>query len=256
MNQPGSLKPLSWRSSLAIYLVIASVSYVTYYILVPNYTLSTHQPYLVGYLWGWGIAMGLVFTASILLYKLEGLPSDWQAFSTRYRLPPLTRQDWFWTVVVLVVTTGTYFGLSFTAEWLAAIPFFAPHQLFPPELGPKAATSFVSGRLFGMSLHRQWGVAIAYCIGWVLNILGEEFFYRGWLLPRQEAAFGRWAWLVNGSMFCFQHFMQPWNFLAIWPGALFMAYIVQRRRNTWIGIFQHGLMNFSLFVFVLMGVFG
>ena len=50
--------------------------------------------------------------------------------------------------------------------------------------------------------------------------------------------------------------MQPWNFLAIWPGALFMAYVVQRRRNTWMGIVQHGLMNLALFVFVLGGVIG
>ena len=27
--------------------------------------------------------------------------------------------------------------------------------------------------------------------------------------------------------------------LAIWPGALFMAFVVQYRRNTWIGIIQH-----------------
>jgi len=90
----------------------------------------------------------------------------------------------------------------------------------------------------------------------LLNILGEEFLYRGWMLPRQEAAFGRYAWLVNGTMFTFQHFMQPWNFPAIWPGALFMAYAVQRQRNTWMGIVQHGLMNLSLFVYVLRAVIG
>ena len=53
-----------------------------------------------------------------------------------------------------------------------------------------------------------------------------------------------------------QHWMQPFNFLAIWPGALFMAWVVQRQRNTWIGIIQHGLMNFSLFVVLVRGVIG
>jgi membrane protease YdiL (CAAX protease family) len=57
-------------------------------------------------------------------------------------------------------------------------------------------------------------------------------------------------------MFCFQHFMQPWNFLAIWPGALFMAFVVQYRRNTWIGIIQHGLMNFSVLILIVRGVIG
>ena len=33
---------------------------------------------------------------------------------------------------------------------------------------------------------------------WVLNILGEEFSGGGVVLPRQEVALGRWAWLANG----------------------------------------------------------
>ncbi len=95
-----------------------------------------------------------------------------------------------------------------------------------------------------------------YFIGWVFNILGEEFFYRGWMLPRQELAFGKYAWLVNGTMFTFQHWMQPFNFLAIWPGARFMAWVVQRRKNTWIGIFQHGLLNVVALVMLVQWVSG
>ncbi len=89
-----------------------------------------------------------------------------------------------------------------------------------------------------------------------MQILGEEWFYRGWMLPRQELAFGKYAFLVNGTRFTFQHWMQPFNFLAIWPGALFMAWAVQRRRNTWIGILQHGLLNFSALVILIQWVIG
>jgi hypothetical protein len=34
----------------------------------------------------------------------------------------------------------------------------------------------------------------------VLNIVGEEFVWRGVVLPRQEVAFGGRAWLVNGVL--------------------------------------------------------
>jgi membrane protease YdiL (CAAX protease family) len=249
-------KPLSWGPSLLILLIIASTYYVTHYILVPAYTQRTGHPYMVGYLLGWGVTMALVFVVSLVVYRLEGHPASWPAFSARYRLDRMPAQDWLWTLAILVVTSGAYFGLSFTTRWLAAIPIFAPHPAFPPELGPDGIAKMVPGQLFGMSLKGQWWVAGVYFVGWVLNILGEEFFYRGWMLPRQEAAFGRYAWLVNGTMFTFQHTMQPWNFLAIWPGALFMAYVVQRRRNTWMGIIQHGLMNLSLFIYVLRSVIG
>lgn len=256
MKNANPPKPLGWKASFCIFLVFASVLYVTHYLLVPRYIESTGKPYLSGYLWGWIVTVGLVLLASLVLYRLEGNPFSWNSFASRYRLKHMPRVDWPWSLAVLVIAAGFMFGLSFTAEWLARIPFFAPHPMFPPELRPNAAANLASGQFMGMMLKGQWWIVGVYFIGWLLNIFGEEFFYRGWMLPRQEAAFGKYAWAVNGTMFCFQHFMQPWNFLAIWPGALFMAFVVQYRRNTWIGIIQHGLMNFATFVFIVRGVIG
>ena len=95
-----------------------------------------------------------------------------------------------------------------------------------------------------------------YFIGWLLNIVGEEFWYRGWMLPRQEVAFGKYAWLINGLMFNFQHTFQPWNMLAMLPGSLFVSYAVQRQRNTWMSIIWHGIVNVSLLMFIIQGVLG
>jgi membrane protease YdiL (CAAX protease family) len=256
MHPSMRVRPLGWVGSLIAFLIVASTIYVTHYVLVPAYTARTGHPYLVGYLWGWTANMAIVFAVSLVAYKLEGHPISWQAFSARYRLGRMPAQDWLWTLAVLVGVVGAYFGLSFTAQWLAQIPLFAPHPAYPPDLGPEGLAAAIPGQLFGMPLRGQWWVAGVYLVGWILNILGEEFFYRGWMLPSQELAFGRYAWLVNGTMFALQHTLQPWNYLAIWPGALFMVYVVQRRRNTWIGIIQHGLMNLSLFVYVLLGVSG
>jgi membrane protease YdiL (CAAX protease family) len=256
MKNSNSLKPLGWKTSLGIYAIFACALYVTHYILVPRYTESTGKPYLIGYLWGWTLTVGLVFLASLALYGMEGHPITWRSFAARFRLDHMPPPDWLWALAVIVAASGFMFGLSFTSKWLAAIPFFAPHPMFPPELRPDAVMNLSRGQFMGMMLKGQWWIVAAYFIGWLLNIFGEEFFYRGWMLPRQEAAFGKYAWAVNGTMFCFQHFMQPWNFLAIWPGALFMAFVVQSRRNTWIGVIQHGLMNFAAFVFILQGVIG
>jgi membrane protease YdiL (CAAX protease family) len=232
------------------------MQYVAHYVLVPAYIESTGSPYLVGYLGAWTATMGLVFAASLIAYKLEGYATSWAAFSARYRLDRMPRQDWLWTLAILVVAAGTFFGLSFTGRWLARVSFLAPHPAFPPDRGLDGAASLSADRLFGMPLKGQWWIVGVYLLGWFLNVFGEELFYRGWMLPRQEVAVGKYAWLVNGTVFAFQHMLQPWNVLAIWPGALFMAWAVQRRRNTWMGILQHGLMNLSLFVFVIRGVSG
>jgi membrane protease YdiL (CAAX protease family) len=165
----------------------------------------------------------------------------------------MNQSDWLWILVVLLGTLGAYFGLAFTSRWLAAMPILAPHPAFPEDM---VTGKLIPGELFGMQLRGQWWIAIVYFVGWLLNIFGEELWYRGWMLPRQELAFGKLAWLVNASMFTFQHWLQPWNFLTILPGALLAVYVVQRKGNTWITIIQHGLGNFLLFGFVLAGVMG
>jgi membrane protease YdiL (CAAX protease family) len=55
-------------------------------------------------------------------------------------------------------------------------------------------------------------------------------------------------------MFNFQHTFQPWNFLAMLPGSLFLSYVVQRQRKTWVSMVWHGLVNAVLLVFVIRGV--
>ena len=40
----------------------------------------------------------------------------------------------------------------------------------------------------GMPLKGAWWLVVFYTIGWILNILGEELWYRGFMLPRQELA--------------------------------------------------------------------
>lgn len=248
------VQPLSWVPSSLILLVIGTLYYLAYHYLIPDFLERTGQPYLVAYLWVWEVSMGLILAISLLLYLLEGHLFAWKAFATRYRLEHMPGKDWLWTLAVLIVAAGCYFGLSGTARWLASIPVFTPSPLAPAELRPDAVGNILPGLFFGMAIQGQWWVVIVYFFGWIFNILGEEFFYRGWMLPRQELAFGKYAWLINGTMFTFQHWMQPYNFLAIWPGALFMAWVVQRRRNTWIGILQHGLMNFSALVMLIRWV--
>jgi membrane protease YdiL (CAAX protease family) len=247
------LKPLGWFPSLLIFLVNASLLRVALYWLAPAYQAATGKPYLIGYLICWVGAMALIFVASLAAYQLEGRPLTRKDFISRYRLEKLDRGDWIWTLAMLLVGAAFLVGLSFTMEWLKSIPLFAPHPGFPPDMADMVK-NLTPGTLFGMPLKGQWWVIGVYLIGWLLNIAGEEFWYRGWMLPRQEEAFGKYAWIINGLMFNFQHTFQPWNLLAMLPGSLFVSYAVQRRGKTWMSILWHGLLNINLLFFMIQGV--
>lgn len=249
------LKPLGWAPSIIIFLVIASLLRLIHYYFVPVYKLATGKPYLIGYLMGWAGSMFLVFVVSLIAYWVDGHPLTKDAFISRYRLGKMERADWIWTVGMIAFSAGFLTLLSFTTRVLKSIPFFSPHPLFPADF-VDIFNNLTPGVLFEMPLQGEWWLIVVYFTGWFLNIAGEELFYRGWMLPRQEVAFGKYAWIINGLMFNFQHTFQPWNLLAMLPGSLFISYAVQRRRKTWMSIIWHGLLNVSLLFFIIQGVIG
>lgn len=73
---------------------------------------------------------------------------------------------------------------------------------------------------------RYWILA-AWLPFWALNIIGEEFLWRSVVLPRQEVAFGHWAWLANGVGWLIFHLsFGATILLTLWP-------IVLVRRFLW-----------------------
>jgi len=256
MKPPGSMQPLGIVGSIVQFIVPAAILYWTHFFFVPGFISSTGSPYLVGYLIGWPSTMALFFIAAMVGYRLEGNAFQWKSFALRFRLARMTGKDWLWTLGLFVLSMALYFGLGFTSQWLARIPILAPHPLVPPDFGPGAASARVPGILMGMPLAGKTWVALVFLVGWLLNVFGEEFWFRGYILPRQELSMGAHAWIANGLMFGFNHIWQPWNLLLIIPAALVAAYVVQRRRNTWVLIVMHGLMNLTLVVGVILNVAG
>jgi membrane protease YdiL (CAAX protease family) len=200
--------------------------------------------------------MGLFMVAALIAYHLEGNPWTWQALKVRFRLNKMVRVDWWWTFGLIALVFLTYFGLGFTGNWIHSVPFLTPPETWPAEFGPGGPSHLVEGEFMGMPLNRQWGFVFLYFVGWFFNIFGEEFWFRGYILPRQELAFNRTAWLVNGLMFTLNHLWQPWILIAILPSSLLLAYVVQTRKNTWISIIQHGFVNIGLVFFLISGALG
>ena len=92
---------------------------------------------------------------------------------------------------------------------------------------------------------------------WVVGgVLGEELVWRGYLLPGQEARYGRWAWLVNGMLWNVPfHLYTLSNSLSDLPFYLVLPFVVQRTGNTWVAVGVHALMASMAYVLILPGVF-
>lgn len=256
IHESQRIKSLSLGKTITYGLIPAVSIYLIHYYLIPGYVTRSGMPYFKGYLVGYVLTMAFFFFAALVAYQREGNPSTWEALKNRFRLVKMNKGDWLWVLGLIILVLVTYFGLGFTGGWVKSVPIFAPREAWPPEFGPDGTNNLSPGIFMGSPLKGEWPLVLTYIVGWFFNVVGEEFWFRGYILPRQELAFGKAAWLVNGLMFTFNHLWQPWILIAILPTSLLLACVVQRRRNTWIGIIQHGLVNFSLVFILVAGAIG
>ena len=66
----------------------------------------------------------------------------------------------------------------------------------------------------------------------------EELYFRGYLLPRM-AWMGRWAPLVNVSLFSLYHFWSPWQLPARILALAPTVYAVRWKENIYLGMVVH-----------------
>jgi membrane protease YdiL (CAAX protease family) len=175
----------------------------------------------------------LIFGSVMAWRELPGQQlSEWRK---RLRLVPMNRGDAVWTIVGLVVISILSASILALARYLN--PRFQPSPWF-----------------LAQSPGWHGWVFAAWIPLFVTNILGEELCWRGYVLPRQEAAWGRIAWLGNGIPWCLFHWSFGWRILVtLLPITLLLPWIVQRRRNTWVGIIIHAVFNAAGFVMIIRG---
>ena len=95
----------------------------------------------------------------------------------------------------------------------------------------------------GIPLHGAWWILVYYAVViLVCNIGGEELWWRGYVLPRQELAFGRATWVIHGILWSVFHlFMQPtlWDTVRTAITGIALSFVAQHTKSTWPGILGH-----------------
>jgi membrane protease YdiL (CAAX protease family) len=246
-----NVKPLSVPRAALLFASTSGLIVVALYWGVPALQ-EIGLTFLQAYLACFYTPFMLLLVISIVAYRLEGNEWSWEAFAARYRLRRMDRRTLVWTVALILIGGLAGLGLSFTGAWLAGMRLFAPPDYFPAEINP--TKEMAAGVFMDTPLAGQWWIVLFYSMGWFFNIAGEELLWRGYLLPRQEARHGEHAWLVHGAMWALWHVFFRWNLLAILPAALAIPFVVQRTKNTWVGIIAHGIANFIPLAIIIAGV--
>lgn len=86
--------------------------------------------------------------------------------------------------------------------------------------------------------------------------LGEEFLFRGVLLPKMRGAFGKWDWVANAALFGLYHLHAPLRIPKAMLSTLGYTWPSRRFRSNWFAIVLHGIEALFVIVPVLAVVTG
>lgn len=232
------MKKLGLIGSCAIYLPATILMYGLTKFVIPSLSVKTGQETLLF----WFIVAGLgIFTpliiAGVLILRYEGFPLSTQTFVQRLRFRRITVNQLVWSLSGLAIAgllSGFIMkGLEFVIGQFDHTPAF---MCFEP-----------------LTTGRYW-LLLVWFPYWLLNILGEEFLWRGVMLPRQELAFGKNAWLIHGCGWGVFHVAFGWQLLmALMPLIFLQSYIVQKTKNSWVGVIMHAGLNGPSFIAICFG---
>lgn len=202
----------------------------------------------VGMVWQFVLSM-------IILYREEGnirlgtiSRRFWLNHPKSARSGETKKALWWWLIPLFLLAAALEIGLRSTLVdvWTGIFPFFAEPEGydFAVMLTPEMRAQLVGA----------WGLLALFFVSALFNtFLGEEFIFRGVLLPKMEGVFGKWDWVANGVLFSFYHLHQPWGILATLPADLLFAFSGKRFRSNWFPIIIHSGQS-VFFLFLILGL--
>ena len=227
MNEKVPIKPMPFWMALLFFGIPMLIATLGIYVCIP-WLDKLGVPLFINFFLFTAGPMMLMFLAAFVAYRLEGNPLLWSQVKERFRLKPLKGKDWLWTVGLAGVYIGGYFSLLPTAKWLASFPAFAPPAFIPSIVDPRVTEAGIPSELLGIQLQGNWWILAVYFLVLVFNISGEEFWWRGYILPRQELYHGKWAWLIHGILWNLFHVFWKWNLIALIPPTLSLSFVAYK----------------------------
>ncbi|MBN2499527.1 MAG: CPBP family intramembrane metalloprotease [Anaerolineales bacterium] len=244
-NSSQSLKPLNLGGSALLFGIPAIILVLSYYIFTP-WIESKGMPPFQAYLTATALPLALMLAAAIFAYtRIERNPLNRAAFAKRMRYPKLRWRDVLWGIGITIsgmIGIAVFGGVS---RYLIGAGLIPLSDRIPAALNPLINSNdpAVLAELTGGALKGNWGLVALYAVTFFFNIVGEELWWRGYILPRQELIHGRWTWVIHGVMWCLFHVFKYWDLLSLLPVCLLIAFSAQRLKSNWAGLIAHALIN-------------
>ncbi|MBN2554819.1 MAG: CPBP family intramembrane metalloprotease [Anaerolineales bacterium] len=249
------IQPMGWGLSILYFGIPAVAMALGFYVVMPALLRRGMVPYYA-YSLALGLPMLLMGAAAVLIFRLESGSFDLTAMLARFRYKPMSGADWLWTGGIFALEMLVYTQFSRVTAWLIERGLIQFPDSIPAFVDPRTVFSTETLDAAAGGLRGNWPVFFFSILLLIINVFGEELLWRGVVLPRQEAAFAAWAWVIHGVLWTLFHGYKYWDLFSLLPLSLGLAFVVARRRNSSIGLVIHFITNGSGLIPILMGVLG
>ncbi len=255
MTSPQTIKPdsqYSLKKILVIWALSAIPMGILAFVITPGVVAITNWSPIIIYWIAVNIGLVWQFVLSLIILNRDGHALNWHTVVRRmkYQRPvhPKTGKSGYW---LLLWTIPFIVFSALIQSGVIRIP--GVDNLMAPliEHLPKYDLSSLSTAEY----KGEWWMLGLFIVTSVFNyFLGEEFMYRGILLPKMKGVFGKWDWFFNGILFGFYHLHKPQIILstALYFGFVF-AFPSRLFQSNWMAVIIHGLEG-VLGLIVLLGI--
>jgi membrane protease YdiL (CAAX protease family) len=241
-----------------IYFAIPAFILVLSYHGFRLWLLSNQFSDLESFLISLGLPMMLIFFTALIFYRfIERRPCNRREFSNRMRYPKINWKDFIGGIALFTAGFLGYGLMSlFTSHIISNGMIPLPEKIAIMDIPNVALNVDLLNNAAGGQIQGKWHIVIIYTLVLFFNVAGEELWWRGIILPRQEVSLKKNAWIVNGTFWGFFHIFKYWEILNLLPFCLLNAFVAQKRRNNWSSLIAHFFMNISGYIFVLAAAAG
>ncbi len=226
------MRPLSFLRSLPLFFIPSLLMTGVIYGTIP---LLDHLGFPLIWIFTSQVCAALGGLGVVGVWAARRDRATGESLVRRLRLAPLKLSDLGIGLAIGAVGLAAYIALGPEAKLFAQTLHFSPPQWL--------ARFFVHGRFLDVTASGAWWLLPTYLLIYVCNVAGEELWWRGYILPKQIAGMGSFAWLAQAILWCAFHAFLPSDLVLLFPIAVLIALGAQWRRSTWVGMVAHGVLN-------------
>ena len=243
------LKQLNALQTLLAFFVPSGFAFFGFRFLLP-WTVNQGLPKILM----WGIIASIMLSIFVIigffLIKKEAKANNISILE-RLLIKKLGAKQWLICLGIMVVGIVLSYVVSPTIEFFKELPGLSIPDYMPFWLNPSIDPMNTDMEVLSpnYSLKGNYLVLVIMAITLLLNILAEEIYFRGWLLPKMQN-FGKWSWILNGFLFAMYHTFQLWLFPMLFVLSLATTLTVYLSKSILPAFVSHIVANF------LIGVLG